>query len=807
MVEVLIGRVGEKETYSFSLDDIKRGAVRESGLFSELFKTKLPPMVSGVLVSGAEHKLYEQRLATKEFDFPIYLPPSVLPKALEDSKEEQTDQVNITKAKIQRGFLSPVFSLASTLEPVERAEFLNGIVKRAQTDSLENLIIFADDRMLRMDPVFLEPLFGNLRNHSNEQVREIFTEGHPTPGKRVKEVDGANLGIVNSVYRYHQVVKGLIREGVKFDGYQYMDTTLCFVPMVAKGVPLPENGLVIQAIGAPRELREVTDHDVRQVAKGRIFTYDDFDKPVGEDFPDWMTIRALKESVSLNQSRVEQATYDNKINKEKALEYLTEVYSPGVAIKAFVHALEIPKKGTVPSIRPKFEQTQQPENILTTGSFLSGSLDEEDLRNALSVNSGKKVKSSRVKLTLRKLEEEAHTAQAFAVVNSNRYQISDEDIKKFGSKDNLSILRELETSLVAAYLITMSTQAGASQHIGRPHLVHRSWYKHFGMYHPDFCNLGLTGDDEKQAYHLYDSKKEIEQGLNSFDKTTYQHNVDVPKDEFKSTEDLKEKFSIKETDYVVAGYGSSSGFADETYTHQRELFYQMSKKKNAVLVMGGGTRSGMKGMMDGTIQALKEGYPVKLIGIRSETDVSPLEGSVEDYFKEQGYPLAESLEDKDLLRAANGEIQIYKQQRILPRQSSIAQIADAVVLGDGGKGTALEFFITAVHNAKCNLTGEGLLGHTRRVPLIVMNREIKVYGTKRGMYDVLLGPYRGKEQLIGLKEMTGKNPVPQTVEFLFGHAKGREMIFGQEQGHNFDLSEQVLPNPSSKEPAFRPRAM
>ena len=366
--EILIGRAGETP-HRFNLSDIKNGAVRDSGEFPELFERQLPPMVSGALISGVERKLEEHRLALEPFDFPVYLPPSLLPRALEDSKEEQTDQVDITKGKLQRGFLGPVFSYAASLEDVEQQQFLDDIARRAESDSMHHLITFADDRALRMDPVFLDPLYGHLRDHSNDQVREIFEKGHHTPGKRVKETDGANLGIANSVYRFHQVKESLRKAGKDFDEYQYMDTTLCFVPMLSGHIAIPEQGLVVTAVGNPRALREINSYDMQQIAKGRILTYDHFDKPVGEDFPDWVTIHALKRSLANDQTPAERTGYAG-IDPDMARRYLTERHSPGAAMTAFAHMLEIPKKGKDASLRPHFVRTHKTQNCFNNRKFL-----------------------------------------------------------------------------------------------------------------------------------------------------------------------------------------------------------------------------------------------------------------------------------------------------------------------------------------------------------------------------------------------------------------------------------------------------
>ncbi len=788
MSQILVSRTGE-DFHEFSLDDIKRGAIRDSGLFPEMYERPMPPAVTAALISGVERKLEEHRVALKAFDLPVYLPPALLPRALEDSKEEQEDQVSIAKGKLERGFLSPVFGHASTLSAAQRRKFFAEIARRAEIPDISNLIVFADDRGKRNDPVFKERLYGHLKEHSNSQIREVFDSMHETPGKRVKEVDGANLGVLNSVHLYHAARRQLIAEGVDFDPYQYMDTTLCFVPMMPKGVPLPEQGLVIKSIGNKKQMREITEHDLSDAARGRILTYDHFDKPIGEDFPEWVTLHGIKKVAAGRLSPAEERVYGS-IDSKKASEFLSERDSPGAAMTAFVHAMNIPRAGASARLRPVFNPPKGPKVVLTTGNFLT--LEKEDIAAAFPVNSSRRVSRAVEPLTLRNLETMVHMAQAFAVVDPDKYPIRKENIKIAGSEKMARLIRALKTSLVASYLTTMSTQAGASQHIGRPHLVDRDWHRKYGLYHPDLCNMGLTGDTENEAYRLVKDKEDVNRLLSEFDPKTYQHDVSTPPNQFMSEKAIKEVVGKNDLGYVVAVYGSSNGFAEETYTFPKELTSSLSRLKNVTTVDGAGVRSGMKGMKDGAIEAIEKGYKVLNLGFRSETDVSPLEGNHADYFDDKGYPLKQDEVNERHETAANGQLHVFKLDRILPRQAAIAEIAHAAVICDGGKGTVLEFYITALHNASLNITGKGLLGHTRHMPLVVMNRDIEICGIQRGIFDRLLEPWREHAHLIGLKEFTGRDPVPQVLKFLKDHAEGREKPFGQEQAYSFDVSEQEL---------------
>ena len=797
MTEILVGYPGQ-ELKSFHLNDILRGAVRDSGFFPELYKTDLPPMLSGALISGVERKLGEHGLSFEPYDFPIFLPPSLMPKAMEDYKEDDDNQVGIVQNKVARGFSSPVMSHAARLTPEEREAFFKKIATRASTDDARKIITFGDDRGLRLDPKLKMPLYGHLVDHYSPQVTEIFASDHLTPGKRIKEVDGANMGVINSVAHFHSVCGALRSSGEQFDSRNYMDTTLVFTPLLAGLLPLSEQGLIIKAVGNPNTFREVHVEDFDKIHKGRILTYDHFVHPEGEGFPNWVTLQALKRVVANDQTSREKKTFRG-VDPVQADDYLRYRHSPGAASTAFAAIIGLPKRGEEPpaKLRPSYLAASNPEIILTSGSFLG--ISKKGLTTALPLKNGYRLSRTKKDLhfSLRDLEIACHKAQAFAVVHPDKYPITDEHMSGVREKEHLKLLRQLATSVVGSYLVTMSTMAGAAQHIGRPHLVDKDWLREFAMYHPDLCNLGLTGDSETEAYRLFSSPDDIKEALASFDPKTYNHALDTPENEFLSESQVQEMIG-QQLGYCVIVYGSSGGFADATYRHARALTNALAKRNNISIATGAGTQSGMGGMNDGAIEAMQEGFKTLLIGARSDTDVSPLEGDHGEYFSKLGVELQQNPNEARHEYSDDQMVHIIHSNRILARQALMAEIMHAAVILDGGKGTALEFFITAYHNAKLNLTGQGFLGHNRIVPLVVSNRTIDFCGTKRGVFDELLEPWRHKGHLIGLRECQGENPIPDIIGFLQDHASGRKRIYGQEEAYAFDVSPQQIQLPSTQ---------
>lgn len=118
------------------------------------------------------------------------------------------------------------------------------------------------------------------------------------------------------------------------------------------------------------------------------------------------------------------------------------------------------------------------------------------------------------------------------MLDKNGNKVSDEDIR---------LLRRLETDLIFAYLTTMATQPGSANHFGRSHMVEKSYWENYGQWHPDFCNLGLAGDVESEAYRLYEGVDDLHAGLDAWDEMVYKHQVPLPANDFMRNEN---SFSI-----------------------------------------------------------------------------------------------------------------------------------------------------------------------------------------------------------------------------------------------------------------------
>lgn len=792
MIKISVGRFGE-DLHEFTLDGIKKGAVRDSGLFPELYERKWPAVTTGVLVSGVERKFEEHRLALEAYDFPLVHPAALLPQAHEDSKEEEPNQSAIARSKLYRGFLKPLFNHAAASGAGVQKDFhYAAVAARARVSDLRHLVAIADDRSLRMDRIFLEHLYGPLRDHPNEQVQEIFEPGHDVPGQRVKETDAARLGVLNSVYLWHQAAERLRAQRIMYKEKQYLDTVLCFVPVLPGALPLPEQGLIVKAEGHPRLLRDVTAEDIRRSNEGRILIYDHFDRVSFPGLPDWMTLHDCKRAIADDQMDKERRNYSG-IDKSAVRAYLQEVHSPGAAMTAFAHMAGLPGISPEPkSRRPVSLAKPRPRTVWTNANFLTKQPDAEKVCEVLNLQKGINLSKMTGGLEhLRNIEQAVYSGQAFAILDPENFPVT-------GRKaESIKFLREIETSLIYAYLITMSTQHGALNHIGRPHLVEKSWYKKWGLWHPDLCNLGLTGDAEREAYWLWEDADGLKEGLRQhYDELFYNHNVQMPSNGFLSETQIKETLGIQNLGFVIANYSSASGFAAETYINPFRLNYELSRWNNVTTVDGGGVRSGMLGLREGTLAALNEGYRVRNIGIRSEGDVSPLEGDIVDWIRQKGYTPSDASPQARHLHFADGQMHILRFQRILPRQAAIAALADVATISDGGKGTVVEFFIMALHNARVNLTGKGLFGddfksNSRVTPIAVLNREIEFTGVKRGIFDRLLEPWKDHFEIMGVHEFRGVDPVPQVVQWIRDYGRMR----------GFDLSDQRPNTEPSMEPS------
>ena len=534
---IWVGRLGEPAE-AFTLDEIKQGAVRESGLFPELYESPWPAITTGVLATGVDRKYREHLNAVQfgGFDFPLYLPPSLLPRVAEDSKEAERSQADIAKGKLLKSFLTPFETAMSTLKGSERKAYESQVLRRAGVDSLRHLVAISDDRNSMMDRALLGPLYGDLQKHWNPQVREIFGEHHGVPGKRVKETDSAHYGILNSVYLREKAFEQLDARHATYSKMQHMDTTLCIAPVIAGGLPLPEQGLIVKAEGIPFEFRRISKQDLEDIKNGKIFTHDDFNLVRTEDHPGGITLADLKKYHPNHR-------------------YLAEDFSPGRAMTAFAHIVGLPQRTQGKKLgRSFYSAAHRPEKVVSNVAMLTAAPSPDEVEQTLPMPKNLRLSRRRPGShreendplyggirSLRELEEMLHSGQAFVIQDPDNFDIPADHglIDKHGnpmSDDDIRELRRLETDLIFAYLVTMSTQPGAANHFGRSVMVERSYWEKRGQWHPDFCNLGLAGDVENEAYRVFDNVEQLHEGLAEWDKTVYKHEVPLPANDFIRTE-------------------------------------------------------------------------------------------------------------------------------------------------------------------------------------------------------------------------------------------------------------------------------
>lgn len=773
---IWVGRLGE-DPYRFTFEQIKNGAVRESGLFPELFESKWPKVTAGVLATGVDRK-YKEHITAMEhgnFAFPLYLPPAILPRALEDSKEAEKSQADIARGKLDKSFVQPFRTILDSLSGAERTAFEAKIKKRAKVKDLGSLVVISDDRNSVKDPIFRGPMYGGLRAHWNEQVREIFDPNHLLPGKRVKETDSAFYGILNSIYLHEQAMNALDELGIEYDSTSRMDTTLCIASVIEGALPLPEQGLIIRAEGIPFGTRSITEEDLHDLKKGRIFTHDDFNMVQTDEYPDGVSLGQLKREIPNHP-------------------FLSEEFSPGRAMTAFAHIVDLPqRKPDKPLFRLFNGFTKKgPQTVVSNIPMLTAAPSREEVEQTLPLPSHMRLTRKRGGSkaapgekpyggfrSLRELEEILHSGQAFVVQDPDKFDIPEDHglLDKNGNKvsdEDIRLLRRLETDLIFAYLTTMATQPGSANHFGRSHMVEKSYWENYGQWHPDFCNLGLAGDVESEAYRLYEGVDDLHAGLDAWDEMVYKHQVPLPANDFMRNEkQLLDILGIGDPGYVVSSYGSASSYIDKAYKDPEEFNYQLAKL-GITTNDGGGARSGMLGARNGNLRASNEGYKVFNVGVRSETDVSPLEGNIEDSIKSSGFDPITDEKDPRHVTYADGQFHVLKFNRLLQRQAAILGMADLSAYFAGGNGTVVEVAITRLHNAKVRIFGQGLSpgfendNHT--IPMAFVNHDFEYLGQKRGIFDVLNAPYQDKAAFFDMHTFEGEDRIKNAVQFVKTHA-------------------------------------
>ena len=336
----------------------------------------------------------------------------------------------------------------------------------------------------------------------------------------------------------------------------------------------------------------------------------------------------------------------------------------------------------------------------------------------------------------------------------------------------------------------MSTQSGAPNHFARPHLVEKNYFIKAGggKWHGDMANLGIASDAQDEAYRLFEGPEELAEGFKEWDRLHYQHNAPDPVNNFLKEDWIKTCLNVEDLGLVVSGYGSASTYIDAAYKDATRLFYEVSKLHNVMTIDGGGTHSVMLGMKDGVLKAYREGYPILNLGIRSETDVSPIEGDIEKWIMQNGYTPAQG-KDARHIHFANNHMHILKLSRLLQRQHPIAALSHISTFFPGGKGTIVEALITMNHNARVGILGEGFFpgysSNMRQIPMLFSNHQFEYLGKRRGIFDGFLSGYRQHFDRLNMHEFIGENRIDQMLNFIIKYAN--------EEGINLSNSNALPP--------------
>lgn len=761
---IWIGRVGG-ELHPFTMADIKAGKVRQSGVLPELFQSPWPDVTSGVLVTRVVRKHDEHTAALRilDADFPLLLPEMLNTEDVrEDSKEEQKGSADIARGKMDVSFVGPFRAKYDSLDEAGRRKFVKPMLERLGVSDERLIVVISDDRSQIMSDALKLPVYGHLAGHSSPQVREVLEPDHETPGERVKETDGANYGVINSLWRRQQAVAALKEKGVSIDEAVRLETTLCIAPLIPGLLPLPDEGIIMRAEGTPFKFRHLIEEDLDEALEGkRIFTYDDINFI---PFPG--LVGGHDDGIIISKIKKNYPDHPFFING----------FSPGIAMTAFAEVAGLPQKSMARSLRRHWNGMNKagsmPKTIVSSASLLSATPGASNIKQSLSLPAEMKLSRARGPFrTLRDLETLIHSGQAFVVQDPDKFSIPrNHGLKdKNGhpvSEEHIRLLRRLETDLIFSYLITMSTQSGSPNHFGRAHMVERSYFEKYGKWHTDFCNLGLTGDVEAEAYRVFETKEELGKGLEGWSRDFYRHNVPTPANDFiRTQDDFLRITGLRDLGFTVSGYGSASSFIDQAYTDARDISYRLAQS-GATVVHGGGTRSAMRGFQDGPIRAISEGAKAKSIGIRS-ADVSPLEGNILKLAAELGQAVQPGY-DRRHFSFLNGHVHALELNRLLQRQAPIAALSHASVIVPGGKGTVVEKAITALHNARVQIFGEGLFpgfdSNSRIIPIFFSDHEFEYLGKKRRIFERLNAPYKAYETFLGIREFSGPDRVERIVE-------------------------------------------
>lgn len=681
-----------------------------------------PKGTVGVIATGNDVKVTENDRPLRHHDLRIV--PNSLMFAAEDSKEEESNSVDISRGKVRIGIVEPWQELTAD----EKAEALSAI----GAPDAQHVLMLAEDREMKMD--------SRLRHmHVWDDVRylplvsECFQSGELFPGRRINELMNAVGGALNFLQRVETAKEQLQRQiddpstpynrPIEHEHASYV--TYFLQPLEAGLLPIPAQGMYLSASEHGRRHLTVTAQDMLQESAGKHFELDHFDVPRG-----YWDVRVRGEPATIEALR---SLPDN--------DYFDTEFYAARGVRSLVSAFKIPKLAKPRDHRKTDRPSARLMSNLNIGEFAKPFEKDSEIAGYKRLSGAFRIKSlADVELPFFRSEGtviEPFPQDAPVGVNPVMYKL----------------LHRLEQQIVLSNRLALKPLFGHSA-AGRPVMINHdvreqelAWYFDAAK----FKTVSQRPDLIFESWSDMDSLR-IRMQSGQWEADKFRPNAKSPAPyHLVNRESLQRTLGVPDLGFTVALLGSASSHIP-TGNNDALRFTQLASAAGTTVIHGGGSRYIMRRFSEGAKLAMDEGHAVLNIGVRVPI-ASRKEGSVKPMIESFGLSV-DAGQDMSAphFTYGNGQFHIVTVPFYLgERQHIILGAADAVTAFIGGAGSLYEIFPTAYHNALVEHRGEGIFpgfNNAEKKRIFIVNSEVENGNGKRGFFDSLKGMFSEEDLAI-----------------------------------------------------------
>ncbi|MBI1301747.1 MAG: hypothetical protein GC137_08840 [Alphaproteobacteria bacterium] len=635
-----------------------------------------------------------------------------------DSEEEEVNAIEISRGKVHKTILEPL----KDISPRE----LRAALSSYGTDSLQRIIGMGEDREMVLDPVLkLASVWDDVRQSSDELVRECFENGAAFPGKRVNELQNAVGGAVNLMEMIIEAEKEM-----RARGYDVSDKHHSYVSCYLKYLeyhpsqPLPEEGIFITALERDRRFLPLTEEFYARERAGEQIELNDFDVPAGY----WGQKDSRDRPITIEGLRADPNSRYFDINFPSAR-----------AMKALAHVLKIPKR----------ETPRERVYIDMPGATMASNLNLGEFGKTGEALGGSIGPYQRFPRNQR-IESHADLENVFAQADATVIEPWPKKAPRGVDQSIYTLIRKLE----ARWMIAQRTTVKPLNHpsaAGRPIEIHRDIEQHeMAPYHNDVKFKTVTARADK-TFATYEDEGGMLADLQNggWEQRYLKPNPDkIPAYDLMDLETFLDYTNAPRCMFREGFLGSASSRIVSGNQDANHYAYETAKT-NTVMISGGGSRQIMGQFYEGPAQAFVEGK-MRAICVGVRTPIASIkEGPPIALMRKYGLEMQYGSFDNKFSLFGDGRFPTFMFEHLGERQHVICGSPHLLTTFIGGAGTSYEYYAAMYHNLMVEYRGYGIfpgLNEDEKIRLHFVNSPVKNGSDKiYKFYDMLKKSFTSEE--------------------------------------------------------------